>query len=713
MDDKLKYWEIIQALFPLVQYDDFNHALDCIAIIQNNIIGRHCGDLGDKLAQYMTIVQFFRESGLKNSDSIEIGVLFGGSCLIKLMAMKKLGVKGKIICIDPMEGYYGQRIDPHSGHEVKKSTLYKNLQIFNFPENSIELRSVKSNDLLATKDLSGEAFATLLIDGDHSYQGVHFDWKNFSPFVNTGGFVLFDDYGDSSWPDITRFVNELIISLPKNWKSLGQIGITYIFKKNSSYEQQEKNSSPSNEKDQRANNFINYRNLINDGYSGSIHKKTLALTEILKKSNDNISEYQNKHRHQRCVIIGNGPSLNKMNLSFLKNEITFGMNRIYLLFDKWNFVPTYYVSVNPLVIEQSANEIIKIPSPKFLSFNGLQYVLNAFVQNPNDFIFIRSITDPPFSKDPRNGLCEGYTVTYVAMQLAYYMGFSEVILIGVDHHFVTSGRPNQEVISEGPDPNHFHPSYFGKGIRWNLPDLKNSEIYYRIAKTFFESDGRRILDATVNGKLTIFPKIDYEQVFSKNTETVPGCQSLPKFIEEIGKLKHIKHIESRSKKANTNTDVNQKLQEYPDSPELLNEQAVLKLHQGDKQGAKEVFLEIIKKHPTYYPSYNNLACLYWNERDFENASKYFEEALKIVKSQAIGNMQTGIEEGYKSVVMGYGEMLMSIKKYAKAKELFKGYLKTEPNNAEIRFLLKKCEDILEKTKNLTKVIENFPNIGQS
>lgn len=228
----------------------------------------------------------------------------------------------------------------------------------------------------------------------------------------------------------------------------------------------------------------------------------------LSESVQKLSRFENKHIGKRCVIIGNGPSLNKMDLSFLNNEFTFGMNRIYLLFDKWGFTPTYYVSVNPLVIEQSINKIERIPSTKFLSLNALRYVLN-----PDEFIFLKSIAQPSFSKHPLNGLWEGHTVTYVALQLAYFMGFKEVILIGVDHHFVAPGQPNQEVVSEGEDPNHFHPEYFGKGIRWNLPDLEKSEIAYRMAKDAFESDRRKIIDATVDGKLTIFPKVGYEELF--------------------------------------------------------------------------------------------------------------------------------------------------------------------------------------------------------
>ncbi|MHC4206509.1 MAG: glycosyltransferase, partial [Planctomycetota bacterium] len=249
--------------------------------------------------------------------------------------------------------------------------------------------------------------------------------------------------------------------------------------------------------------------------AGSSETDKASLEKVLAGSYAKLAQYKDKHRGQRCIIIGNGPSLNKMDLSFLKNEITFGMNRIYLLFDKWDFRPTYYVSVNPLVIEQSAEQICKIPSPKFLGLNGLPYI-----RNHQDTIFLQSIPRPSFSNDPRNGLWEGHTVTYVAMQLAYFMGFSEVILIGVDHYFKSQGPANKEVISDRDDQNHFHPHYFGKGVRWNLPDLAKSEVAYNLAKQTFEADDRRIVDATVDGHLTIFPKADYKQVFSPAPLTI-------------------------------------------------------------------------------------------------------------------------------------------------------------------------------------------------
>jgi hypothetical protein len=118
-----------------------------------------------------------------------------------------------------------------------------------------------------------------------------------------------------------------------------------------------------------------------------------------------------------------------------------------------------------------------------------------------------------FAIDASGRVFEGFTVTYVALQLAYHMGFSEVILIGVDHNFVTKGPANQAVVSQGDDPNHFAPNYFGAGFKWQLPDLDGSERAYKMARAVYEADGRRVVDATIGGKLTIFPKVDYNLLF--------------------------------------------------------------------------------------------------------------------------------------------------------------------------------------------------------
>ncbi len=224
-----------------------------------------------------------------------------------------------------------------------------------------------------------------------------------------------------------------------------------------------------------------------------------------------LKKMENQYLGKRCFIIGNGPSLRNTDLNKLRNEYTFGMNRIYLAFPEMGFSTTFFVSVNDLVIEQTAQEIQNLSMPKFVSWRAHQWLRPS-----NDLFFLyTTYTEPKFAKKATGRLWEGATVTYVALQLAYYFGFNEAILIGVDHNFVTKGRPNETVVSQGDDPNHFNPGYFGKGFRWQLPDLETSESAYRMAQDVFVQDGRKVIDATVNGKLTIFPKVVYDDLFKK------------------------------------------------------------------------------------------------------------------------------------------------------------------------------------------------------
>ena len=222
-----------------------------------------------------------------------------------------------------------------------------------------------------------------------------------------------------------------------------------------------------------------------------------------------LGEMHNQHRGKRCFVIGNGPSLKQTDLSRLKNEYTIGMNRIYLGFSEMGFSTSYYVAINDLVVEQSAQDIQKLTMPRFVSWRARKWL------QPQDNLFYlhTTYTGPRFSRDVTGRLWEGATVTNICLQLAYYFGFDEVILIGVDHNYDTKGKPNTTVVSQGDDPNHFHPGYFGKGFRWQLPDLMTSETGYQMARQAFEADGRRVIDATVGGKLRIFPRVDYNSLF--------------------------------------------------------------------------------------------------------------------------------------------------------------------------------------------------------
>jgi hypothetical protein len=241
----------------------------------------------------------------------------------------------------------------------------------------------------------------------------------------------------------------------------------------------------------------------------SVAEAEWLLSPKRARSVHRLNRFKDRHLGQRCFIIGNGPSLRQMDLQPLRNEYTFGMNRIYLMFPELGFTTTYFVSVNQYVLEQCIDDIAALKIPKFLPWRHREYV--RF--DAHTMLLRTNHPRPQFSKDPRRWLHESHTVTFVAMQLAYFMGFQQVILIGVDHNFESKGPPNQLIVSEGDDKDHFNPNYFGRGFRWQLPDLEKSERGYRMARETFAAEKREILDATVGGKLTIFPKVEYTSLF--------------------------------------------------------------------------------------------------------------------------------------------------------------------------------------------------------
>lgn len=232
-----------------------------------------------------------------------------------------------------------------------------------------------------------------------------------------------------------------------------------------------------------------------------------SLSTQAYHNRERLSRFKDIHAGKRCFILGNGPSLAKMDLTRLKDEFTFGTNRIYLLFNGTDFRPTYYVSINELVLQQFADDIKELPFLKFLSWNS-----RHLFREQDDILYLRikpSLFDS-FTKEITHPISSGGTVTFVAMQLAYYMGFAEVILIGVDHSFADKGIPNRTETRESKiDPNHFHPNYFPIGSKWQLPDLTRSEIAYTLARDVFKRSGRRIIDATIGGKCPVFEKTDW------------------------------------------------------------------------------------------------------------------------------------------------------------------------------------------------------------
>lgn len=218
----------------------------------------------------------------------------------------------------------------------------------------------------------------------------------------------------------------------------------------------------------------------------------------------------------RCVVIGNGPSINKMDLSILKDEYTLGMNRIYLKYPEWGFATDLLACVNGTVITQFWDDFMELNSIKVFNWRHAKLM----TEDPNAILLGSRPGVTPKGELEKGMYNSGYTVTNTCLEIAYCLGFSEVIIIGVDHSYVhPKGHGGKTIVSEGDDPNHFDKNYFGKGIAWQLPNLKGSEFVFERMKELFENDGRSIVDATLGGKLEIFPKGELKEALDQSNAT--------------------------------------------------------------------------------------------------------------------------------------------------------------------------------------------------
>ena len=270
--------------------------------------------------------------------------------------------------------------------------------------------------------------------------------------------------------------------------------------------------------------FLVYSNnkQANDKSELSFHKKNdepvahRSVRDDLAEYRDyRIRQFRKRHEGQRCVIMGNGPSLNNTDFSLLQNEICFGLNKIFLLFRKTTFRPDYICCYIKDVVSQCREQLLALHNiPIFISHESLDIIPPGH----NHIYHLGPQQRFSFSQDVMEAIYVGFTVTYAAIQLAVYMGFKDIILIGVDHNFAGyDGAPNQWHKIEKARHTHFDPNYFATGQFWQAPDYKMIETHFTYARDVCRFLGVRIIDATDGGKLQVFEKMSLIEALQQNS----------------------------------------------------------------------------------------------------------------------------------------------------------------------------------------------------
>lgn len=247
-------------------------------------------------------------------------------------------------------------------------------------------------------------------------------------------------------------------------------------------------------------------------------KAKMLLTLLLKRENrDNykkIKKYKNAYKGQRAWIIGNGPSLCADDLSAIKNEFTFAANKIFYIFDKTDWRPSFYfcqdIRVYKDIEKSDFNELEKMKgTKKFIS----KYIKDKKCRLEKEDLIYRLYVD----KNMKCGISrnfaiyayEGLSVTYSMIQLAIYMGFEEICLIGIDH---TQINVNKKNISD---------MHFDKRYKIDIKSFPTEEEYEYLTNCFVKANEYckkkhiKIYNCTKGGMLEVFERKNLDTILNR------------------------------------------------------------------------------------------------------------------------------------------------------------------------------------------------------
>lgn len=196
-----------------------------------------------------------------------------------------------------------------------------------------------------------------------------------------------------------------------------------------------------------------------------------------------ITDFKNRHEGKRIFILASGPSLKDLDLSPLKRRMVMGLNRSFLIFPD-----TYYQCVMDYRLFDEFQDSLKKTRHLF-TLEGRPF------GTP-----IKLLGAEGFSWDLEEGIYSGYTIAYVALQIAVYMGFKEIYYLGLD------------LKNEGANTHFFGHDYHSKN---------HETTEYPRMKKVLEFGAQTLSNTNVNvfncspvSQLECFPKVSYEYAIS-------------------------------------------------------------------------------------------------------------------------------------------------------------------------------------------------------
>lgn len=155
-------------------------------------------------------------------------------------------------------------------------------------------------------------------------------------------------------------------------------------------------------------------------------------------TNKGLLDMQNKFQGREGYIVATGPSIANKDMGFLENEITLGLNLVPLMFDMWGFLPTFNLVADKYVwpkFQSTFETLLKNQDVDKLIIASACDTFPIESQDNRTYMIPKKMPQEviKFSENPiSDGFYRGKTVTYDAVQFAFFLGFDKVYILGMD-----------------------------------------------------------------------------------------------------------------------------------------------------------------------------------------------------------------------------------------------------------------------------------------
>lgn len=227
-------------------------------------------------------------------------------------------------------------------------------------------------------------------------------------------------------------------------------------------------------------------------------------------------QYKNKYWGKRCFLLGSGPSLtiNDLDCLYKQKEICFGANKIFKLFKQTQWKPDIYCATDRRILTFYQDTIADLDIPEmFIACYGdreLQKFNLALSKKNNVNLFVMkdgmNENHIEFSENPDEFIVEGKTVIYAMIQIAVFMGFNEIYLLGVDFNY------NDMTGYDKNGKDHFCIDYIEKGEEVLISPQYFCLKAFEKAKEYSLQHGIKIYNATRGGKLEVFERVNIDHI---------------------------------------------------------------------------------------------------------------------------------------------------------------------------------------------------------